>query len=52
MKPTSTLKLPHQGRRKRLAGLVTPGESVFPRTSAVVWLTFLGGIVALHRAHR
>jgi len=42
MKPTSTLKLPNQGRRKRLAGLVTPGESVFPRTSAVVWLTFLG----------
>ncbi len=42
MKPTSTMKLPHQGRRKRLAGLVTPGESVFPRTSVVVWLTFLG----------
>ena len=34
------LKLPSQGRR-RLAKLASPGESVFPRTSVVVWLTLL-----------
>ena len=34
------LKLPKQGRR-RLAHLLSPGESVFPRTSVVVWLTLL-----------
>lgn len=37
---TTRLKLPSQGRR-RLAEQVTPGESVFPRTSVVVWLTLL-----------
>ena len=37
---STKLKLPSQGRR-RLAKLVTPGESVFPRTSVVVWLTLL-----------
>jgi len=37
----STLTLPSQGRRKRLARMLTPGESVFPRTSVVVWLTLL-----------
>lgn len=37
----STLKLPSQGRRKRLARMLTPGESMFPRTSVVVWLTLL-----------
>ena len=35
------LKLPKQGRRRRLAHLLSPGESVFPRTSVVVWLTLL-----------
>lgn len=34
------LKLLKQGRR-RLAHLLSPGESVFPRTSVVVWLTLL-----------
>ena len=39
------LKLPNQGRR-RLAKLLSPGESVFPRTSVVVWLTLLA-LIAL-----
>lgn len=38
MKPT--LKLPSQGRRP-LGKLMSPGESVFPRTSVVVWLGLL-----------
>lgn len=37
---TPKLKLPSQGRR-RLPKLMSPGESVFPRTSVVVWLSLL-----------
>ena len=40
MKAKPKLKLPSQGR-KRLARVVSLGESVFPRTSVVVWLTLL-----------
>ena len=37
---TPKLKLPSHGRR-RMARLMSPGESVFPRTSVVVWLSLL-----------
>ncbi len=39
------LKLPKQSRR-RLGNLLSPGESMFPRTSVVVWLTLLA-LIAL-----